>query len=83
MEQLETQLYTSVRHALCDLVCEYYAFTAPLCEVPHDVLLDSKRPDEPMQAASRGDPSCSCCYPVQHMAVSLVHPSMYMCMDQA
>lgn len=35
---LDELLMKALRHALCDFVCEYYAFTAPLCEVPHELM---------------------------------------------
>ena len=37
LNSLENQLKTSLVHSLCDFVCEYYAFTAPLCEPPSEL----------------------------------------------
>ena len=37
---MENQLKTSLVHSLCDLVCEFYAFTAPLCEPPPQLQKD-------------------------------------------
>ena len=34
LDQLATQLKLSLRHALCDLLTEYYLLTAPLSKVP-------------------------------------------------
>lgn len=43
---LEDLLYRTVRHALCDMVCEYYAFTAPLCHVPPELITEAATADE-------------------------------------
>ena len=34
-------LIKALRHSLCDFVCEYYAFTAPLCEVPPELATEA------------------------------------------
>ncbi|XP_067949476.1 KICSTOR complex protein SZT2-like [Watersipora subatra] len=40
LQVMENQLKTSLVHSLCDLVCEFYAFTAPLCEPPPQLQKD-------------------------------------------
>lgn len=53
---LEDLLYKSVRHALCDLVCEYYAFTAPLCQVPPELVteVESQKQDDLAFSLNKG-----------------------------
>ena len=38
---LGEMLIKALRHSLCDYVCEYYALTAPLCEVPPDLAAEA------------------------------------------
>ena len=59
---LEEMLIKALRHSLCDYVCEYYAFTAPLCEAPPDLAAEAALSiHEENLAASTTGLSCRGC----------------------
>lgn len=59
LKSLKEQLTKACVHSLCDFVCEFYAFTAPLCQPPDELFDDmasvSAHEDHLFMANNKGE----------------------------